>query len=192
MSLPVEADRARRSGRAAAGSAARSSTCRSRTRRRCRASRRGGPSSEMSSTACTAALPRANTPCFTAKCFVRCSSSTRVRRCGAHAASPRRAIERSRASLDACCSHGRWQASRMRLGDRRDERRALDRARLEAVAAARVERAARRAGEQRRRRAFDRHERVEPPLDRRHRVEQAPGVRVLRLLEDLAAQARTP
>ena len=43
--------------------------------------------------------------------------------------------------------------------------------------------------EQRRRRALDRHERCEASLDRRHRVEQAPRVRVLRLLEDLRSPA---
>ncbi len=52
-----------------------------------------------------------------------------------------------------------------------------------------MERAARRRADQRRRRALDRHERVEPPLDRRHRVEQTPRVRVLRPLEDLARRA---
>ena len=40
--------------------------------------------------------------------------------------------------------------------------------------------AAGRRVEQRRRRALDRDELLEPPLDRRHRLEQAPRVRVLR------------
>ncbi len=83
-------------------------------------------------------------------------------------------------------SHGRWQASRCASGDR------LGGAAASRLRTARSGRgsadgtgspsagASSDGGE-----PFDRHERVEPLVDRRHRVEQPPGIRMLRLREDL-------
>src|SRR5579862_6800264 len=62
-------------------------------------------------------------------------------------------------------------------------------ARLEAVLAARMERAARWRMEKRRRRALDRAQHVELLLDRRHRLEQPPRVRMLGAAEDLRGGA---
>ena len=60
------------------------------------------------------------------------------------------------------------------------------RAAIEAVWAARLEAAALRRGEQRRRRARDRSEAAQAgPVDPRHGAQQAPGVRVLRVAEEL-------
>src|SRR5438128_1830889 len=80
---------------------------------------------------------------------------------------------------------GKMAGVGMTLGRRRSQRRQLLVARCEAECAARVERTAGRWVDERGWRALDRHERRELPVDARHRVEQAPGVRVLRGSEDL-------
>ena len=142
-----------------------------------------------------APLPRANTPCLTAKRLVRCSSSTRLlvrSPLRAHAAAPHLGAIGA-ADLAASCSHGRWQASRWRVRRRCNERRALRSARLEAVPAARMERAAGRrvraatAASPRSGRA----RRGACSIDR-HRLEQAPRVRVLRPRRRSRSPARTP
>ncbi len=114
--------------------------------------------SDTSSTACTWALPRANTPCLTANRLVRCSSSTRLSELPFALTPPLFARSPPRSTLR---SHGRWQASRWASSAGACERRTLRAHGLEAVRAARVERAAGRRREQRRRRALDRHERGE-------------------------------
>ena len=95
---------------------------------------------------------RANTPCLTGKCLVRCSTSTSGAVAGAvlgagsaaRHVSRRPARRRSRLRPDLALALGRQMAGvEMAARDRR-ERRQLLVARLEAVLAARVERAARR------------------------------------------------
>ncbi len=83
--------------------------------------------SVTSSTACTSALPRANTPCLTGKRFVRCSSSTRF-------ASPSRSCRRLRghgSQADSASARLRLELAlpgqvagvEVRVRRRRDERR---------------------------------------------------------------------
>ena len=91
----VEAHRARRSARAAARAAGRASTCRSPTRRRCRASRRSGPRARRRRPRARRRRRRADAVPRTVKCFdeVACleqtSSLTRVLRRRARSAARR-------------------------------------------------------------------------------------------------------
>src|SRR5262245_63569279 len=66
------------------------------------------------------------------------------------------------------------------------QRREIGRTRGEAIGAAWVEAAAGRKCDRRRRRSLDRDEPVETALDRGHRSEESPRVRVLGRLEELA------
>src|SRR5207248_7720058 len=134
-----------------------------------------------SSTACTTAFVREKTPCRTGKCFVRPSSSTSA---PFPIIAPANSLISDRhpqlgrdAFVPDLALALRRQVARVGVaaGDRH-ERRALAVARREAVLAARVERAALRRPQERRRRALDRHEDVEALLDRRHRLEQPPRV----------------
>ena len=155
--------------------------------------------SETSSTACTSDLPRANTPCWTWKRFVRCSSSTRLSAdpnsasaTGGSAGAPLgvltlRPLLRPHAATQFDLLLPRQVAGvGMRLGHGRDERRTLGRARLERGTRSADGTGSRSAGA-----SSDGGEpsigtsERQAALDRRHRVEQPPRVRVLRLREDL-------
>ena len=148
--------------------------------------------SDTSSTACTTPLPRANTPCLTGKCFVRCSTSTsgpspdRARASGgAHDGEPELRRDPRPSRPRAC--------ARAREGRRRGGRPGSGRAAAASCRTARsgsVQRGwngqpgggwSSDGGE-----PSIGTQRVEPLLDRRHRLEQAPRVRVLRRVEDLA------
>ena len=149
--------------------------------------------SVTSSTACTRATSRESTPFRIGKYFFRlwistsalpfcvCGSLTRPR-------APRRRSSRSRRprlSSTVSQQRSRWP----RVLDAVSQLGLLE-ALLERVRAARPELAALRQVDQRRRRALDRVQLLRlRPVEPRDRAEQAPGVRVLRVVEEVPLRA---
>ena len=131
-------------------------------------------------------------PCVTGKCFLTSSttsSSSPARR------RPRRPPSSSGLSITPARSSRRLPVLRLlveparlqvvRLADRRRELGMLALADVHDVGAARMEPAAARRVEQRRRLALDLDEPLDVGVEPRERAEQPPRVRVLRALEDL-------
>ena len=169
----------------------RASTCRSRTRRRGRASRPRRRASVTSSTACTRATSRESTPFRIGKYFLRFWTSTSGAAVPARSrdlprARPRSSARARRASRRRRASSGRGgRGSSTRFSSRGSSMHFSN-------ACGQRGRNLQPCGEvdQRRRRALDR---VQPlrlrPVEPRDRAEQAPGVRVLRVVEDVALRA---
>ena len=120
MSRAVEPDRARRSARSGGAAAGRPSSCRSPTRRRARASRRGGCRSSTPSTAWTLAIVRWRTPPRIGKYLTRSRTSTSGWPAAGRRAGRRGSIAGSRSAASCAAVLGRPSCPRpprRRVGD---------------------------------------------------------------------------